>query len=906
MSTTERTRPHSTAPARPAAAAPRLPADMVERTELIEAWLPHRHRRCHVVLGPAGSGKTTLALQWRARLSPLGFHAAWLSMHRGEPPQALARRLIAACPQSPPLEEAQAGAASAFPSPGMLAAAMLRAFAHQGHDVMLLIDDYQNVADPQVHELFQTLLDYAPANLHLLILSRTELPLSLLRLATSGQLHLIDGQRLRFTRAETSQLVGRHAPALPPHGLARLQALTDGWAVGIRMLVQAAQRRHADSRAPLRITTQIATYLQRELLSHLPAALLHALVRLSPARHFNEALVARLLGVDILERLSTLLQRERLLITATTRAGGETWWQFHPLLHELLLTRFAQMPAESQQRARQGLGAWFAQRGMLDDAARLLIAAGEPEAAADWIEAHAGSLFFRGELQALVRALSVLPPELLARRPALRLWDAWSLLCHRRFDACARSLAELERGADGQSPRQRYLLRMLKVSLAIQRDDLAAVAQDVPGLRETAGIDDAVLLGGRRNLVAWSLLQQGRPEEARRHLAGPMLVSDDGTPLRDSPFGSQMSSVILGATHLHEGDCRQAEAVLNASLEQSVATLGEQSLSACIAAGTLCEVRVETGDVEGARSLAARYLQMLEKLAYPDALLSATLALARLQVLAGDFDEALAVLDALAELPTVRGMPRIGARLCLEAFGTCLHARREKEAGARLAALEALARQAHAVAHHGAATIARWTELAQAQWHLHRLQDAKAGDLIGALEADAALDGRLRFQAGALAAVILRRGGRERMAARRTLELVQQARALGLFASLVAQGPEFVDLLRELARCVPADDPMLALFLERVLAQVPAAPSFAVPARARHEAPSRRERQVFALLMHDLSNRRIAEALGVSVETVRWHLKNIYLKLEVRGRRDAIAAVRRLGIDPDPRHEDLR
>ncbi len=59
---------------------------------------------------------------------------------------------------------------------------------------------------------------------------------------------------------------------------------------------------------------------------------------------------------------------------------------------------------------------------------------------------------------------------------------------------------------------------------------------------------------------------------------------------------------------------------------------------------------------------------------------------------------------------------------------------------------------------------------------------------------------------------------------------------------------------------------------------------------------TRRERAVLAQLARGASNRSIARTLFIGEETVKTHLANIYAKLEVRGRREAVGRAAELGL----------
>ena len=63
------------------------------------------------------------------------------------------------------------------------------------------------------------------------------------------------------------------------------------------------------------------------------------------------------------------------------------------------------------------------------------------------------------------------------------------------------------------------------------------------------------------------------------------------------------------------------------------------------------------------------------------------------------------------------------------------------------------------------------------------------------------------------------------------------------------------------------------------------------------EALTRKELRILKHLETGASNREIADSLFVSEGTLKWHLHNIYRKLECRNRSGAIAAARRQGLD---------
>ena len=59
-----------------------------------------------------------------------------------------------------------------------------------------------------------------------------------------------------------------------------------------------------------------------------------------------------------------------------------------------------------------------------------------------------------------------------------------------------------------------------------------------------------------------------------------------------------------------------------------------------------------------------------------------------------------------------------------------------------------------------------------------------------------------------------------------------------------------------------------------------------------------REREILDLMCHSFSNQEIAESLCISESTVKTHLRNVFRKLQVRNRSEAISVLYRADTGP--------
>lgn len=851
-----------------------------------------------LVLGPAGSGKTSLALQWRAQALAFGHDVAWLTAQAGDDGQALLDPLFASLDRVDPeiAHEARLLYNRATEmQPDAIAIALLRGLLARERPLVLVLDDWQNVADTRAHGVVQTLLEFAPPQLRLLIVSRSVPPLSLARLRDQGALLEIGPRELRFTLEEVQAfLQARPARGAGPAEARRLLELTDGWVAGLQLV--ALQPRAPAS--PVQNAHDFNAYFNREVLCHVDEATLDAMTRLAVARGFNPALAAVVAGHQAGLALVERLCREHLFVAPQDGAEREEWFRFHPLFRELLLERFEQLPQEQRQQTHELLAQWLGQRRYLREAVHHGVAAGDLQQAAGWVDRWARELFLNGELQQLVRAVSELPRTVIHARPSLLLWLGWTQLCYHQFHACHETVAALRSQLRERDEQGRAHSALLAFSLALQEDDLATARSLLPEMESMRQGSDAVLVGGQRNLLGWMYSHTGDYEQARAVMRGAAPLREDGSPLLDSPFGHLMTQALTGLSWLYDGDVRQAEPVLREALAQAERALGRYSEPACNAAAYLSATLYEVNNLEELHQLVDGRLDTIERVVLPDALVTVAIACARMHRFEGNPREAMEGLERLEDVAQRRSLDRLLA-LSLNERGRCLLQMGDLDGAQHvLHQLQALAARHADGAGPVSLRIGGLARFAAALLHAARHEDRAALAALGERGRDDSvlLQRRDRCAAMGLRAILLARVGQQAMA----LEVVREALLLGqhhgLVRTLLDLGPELLALAGECARRHGAADTILGFYVDHLRRQSERHPAVPQPAVALREPLSERELDILRALAHSMSNKRIAQVLGVSPETVKWHLRNVYVKLGVAGRDDAVARARDLGL----------
>ena len=356
---------------------PRLGTALVSRGLLLARLDAGLERPLTVLSAPAGFGKTTLAGEWiAAHAAQADLLAAWVALDESDnDPQRFWRYVITACRAfdgAPGRSALAALRASQTPALENVLVSFINELARLPTRSVLVLDDYHLITSPEIHETLSFLLDHFPAPLHLILITRSEPPLPLARLRARNQLNELDAADLRFSFDEM-RLFFQQVARLPLsiEVLTRLEARTEGWAAGLRLIALALEGRSDQSAVEQFLTTfsgghkHILEYLLNEVLINQPEPLQMFLLQTSFLNRLTGALCAAVTGRSDSSILLEQLARVNLFLIPLGSEGNQAWYRYHPLFAEAM-----------QQSARTQLG---------EAAIQALLAK-----ASEWHEAHAG------------------------------------------------------------------------------------------------------------------------------------------------------------------------------------------------------------------------------------------------------------------------------------------------------------------------------------------------------------------------------------------------------------------------------------------------------------------------------------------------------------------------------------
>lgn len=862
---------------------PPIRPELVSRPRLIERLSAGLYRKLTLISAPAGFGKTTLLSEW---VGGCERPVAWLSLDESDSdPARFFTYLIAALQRVDPGigQGAQAMMQSPQPPPPeALLTALINEIAAASQPFLLVLDDYHLINALPIHQQLAFLLEHQPPQMHLVIATREDPPLPLSRLRARGQTVEIRQADLRFTPEETADFLRRVTQAdLSSADVAALQQRTEGWIAGLQLAALSIRGHDDVSRLVQSFTGShryILDYLIDEVFQRQSADVQDFLLKTSILDRFTAALCDAVAERDDSRQVLLTLEQANLFIVPLDES--RQWYRYHRLFADLL--RHRSQTAELQglvpnlhRRASQ----WYEANGFPAEAVHHALAGSDWERAATLILDISETMLKRGEVMTLLGWYQALPDEVVFANPQYCLEYSWPLILTDQIDAAEPYLARAEQVAleNGIAP--------LLGGIAIAKTHIARARGDNTRVIELSEQALSLLpqdeLSGR-SIVAINLgiaqWHRGRLAEAEQAL----LEAQQAGRGSGNEYVRWTAVLFLSRIQIARGKSRQAAESYRQMIEQ-----GGQLPIVAVAHYDLARLSYEWNDLETAVEHLQQGIELSQRGSAAEFLVSGYGTLALVKQAQGDAaaaQEALQQTEPLLEqldIPPTTRLATLVARI-LVALG-------QGDLDAAALASEEAPTLEESDSFPGYLSLM----LTQARLLLAQGQQAAAAEHLAALQGMAS---HADWQSVVIQARALQALAAPTPDEALTLltEALTRAEPEGYVRTFVDAGEPMAALLREAATQGITPD-----FVEKLLAAfgTPETPA-PTPAVAQPliEPLSDRELDVLHLLADGQTNQEIAQALCVSVNTVKTHLKNIYGKLGVSSRREAVAQAKDLGL----------
>jgi LuxR family maltose regulon positive regulatory protein len=896
---------------------PIVPAKRVQRSQLLRRLNEGlaADRPLTLVSAPAGFGKTVCVSEWA---NTLDMPVAWLSLDaEDDEPGRFFTYLIAALQQ---LHENLGRAIGSvlrsgqLPPADIIQAELLNDLLAWDQRGVLILDDFHVIQDRFILQVLEKLIANLPPTVQLVLLTREDPPLPLARLRANNQLTEIRAGDLRFTEQEAAHFLNEvWGLALSPIEIAVLEERTEGWVVGLQ-LAGYSLRDHANPAGFIATLSGqqrfILSYLTEEVLQRQPSEIQHFLLETSILDKLNgevcNAVTDRSDGPQLLDRV---LKANLFLIPLDDE---QRWYRYHHLFVDLLRDRQRAQHIDQAELHRRA-SRWYAQAGLPSDAIQHALAAADYALAVQLIEQHATDMLMQWYGKTVEDWLHAIPPEWSRNSPRTNLAFAWMHLLRGEF-------AQV----------RPYVARLQPLFATTQIEDAALQA-------EWLALQATLLNAQGKPLESLALAEQALqivPESEARVRSQIYLASvgayqqlDDDARTVDAyqrliQYGRSSGNLtveLAGASGLallalQHGQLHLAYQLASQAVER-IERSGSLPPIAAALYGELGEVQYQWAHIEAARHYFQRAVQVSVLSGYSDAEAYFGVVRSRLLQIDGDLD------GAAREIQTVVDLMQT----------TMPTAVREEVIAQQVRVL--LAQERIATAEN---VLSRWATFSGEQVSIPDLETTRTITYQRGLIVNSAL--RVAVQRSLVANNVI--------SLRTTLELTdhlidlalsgqylpialvalllharlqaalgdEQASLADMVKALeLADVPEgsvmlFVeegDAIKPLLQAVidrTATPDRLKMYARQLLAAFPdpdRSPTLSVspvPNEELIEPLSKRELEILQLIGEGCSNQEIADRLVITLHTVKKHSSNIFTKLGVTSRTQAVARARQLGL----------
>jgi LuxR family transcriptional regulator, maltose regulon positive regulatory protein len=517
---------------------------MLDREDLRQMLNRAVTKRVTVISAPPGSGKTSLLRAWAERSTDL-HRVAFVSVDRDEQDASRFWSAVVDALRGPVerVEPAAQRATSAALDGDHAVDAVLSEIADQIEPVVLTIDDFHELKSVQALKQLEHLLAVLPNSAHVVLSSRRDPPIRLHQLRLADTIAEIRAADLRFSEAETRDLLARSGISLSDAGAAALYERTEGWAAALRLAVISLSG-HPD---PERFVADfsggnraVGEYLLAEMLERQPSEVQSMLLRTSLVDRMNGELADLLAGRSGSEQM--LLELEEANAFVVSLDAQRTWFRYHQLLADFLRLELRRTLADEIQGLHRRAGRWFADHGDVLEAVRHMLAAGDWTDAARLVADHSFRWVLDGEAGTIDTVLQAFPEGASADHPDLALAHAASELNQGRLEEAAAQLALAEAHVQSAPPGRRRRLAVaiasLRLAMARRSGQFTEVIEQVNLLGASIADESSEPLAMDGELRGVALLNlgivemwSGRLGDAQRHLSdGAALAQTIGRP----------------------------------------------------------------------------------------------------------------------------------------------------------------------------------------------------------------------------------------------------------------------------------------------------------------------------------------------------------------------------------------
>ncbi len=860
--------------------------------------------RVVTVSSPAGFGKTTAMLRWAEIFLEQGRPVLWIAARAGiDSLDSFLLALRAAGVASGLAPEMMQGNISAHDW-------LVNLSIRSGPRPVLFVDDAQLLSQ-EICDFIGQLIASARDSSTTIIASRGESRLNVARMRSLGHLVEIRVRDLCFETEEAARFIQQEIEGpIQPVEIQRMVLDTQGWAAGLALATKAWLRDQREGVPPEGGTTglrhEFASYFHEEVVAQQPQNIRDFIVDTSILEELTPSACAAV--VNSADARTTLEQVFESGLFLAERDRELSRYRYYTLFREMVFGRLMKRAPDRAAELHRRASRYFAETGDFARALDHASQSGDRTFIADQLERLAEPMTYGGLLYRLDELASDLPWELQSTRPALLLAMSWRRSRRLAFKSAGRLIEAAEaiistRAVSGdyddhQREQLEFHVRHRRIMLEAARDNMVYVEKESEALLEDLGDDHpylsctllAQLLSARRELYHFHDMLR-LEAELRKALGRP------GSDFASIALKSSVAPTLVaqGKTQMARQFLEEAH-TLSSKMEMQISGL------AALPALPLAEIHYECGELAKAGELVERYLPSIRQWGFVDQLASGFIVRARLAAADGDFQSALSGLQEAYLVAIECGLDRLRALILSEQVHMLVKAGQIEQAE-QLFYSSDLCVEGEPVPTLNPTRLNEWMAIAWLRLEMHRFRLVRSRKIakrwLEFVRRRGAIRSSVTFEL--LLAQIAVLSGNRSEARRSVRAAVELAEPGGWVRPFVDEGEAISSLLVEAYANGPElDTPVdrFAMHLVSVLRGRPQLDAEEDEDFGLGSGLSLREVEILTMVSGGLRNREIGDRLGLTEGTVKWYMQQIYDKLGVRRRPQAVIRARQLGILP--------
>ena len=405
--------------------------NIVQRLALYEKLNLGLSRKLILVSAPAGFGKTTLVSDW---IGQQKIPTAWFSLDKADNDPVEFLSYIVSGIQGIHKDFGESALkllnSPNKPSSESIINLLINEILTISQNFILVLDDFHVIESNEVLKIATYLLDHIPANIHLVILTRSDPTFSISRLRSQQQLVELRSSDLSFSANDISVLFNKKLKlGLSIDDVYSLESKTEGWIAGLQLSALSMQGREDISKFIQDLkgdNRYIMDYLLEEVLKIQSDEVNGFLLQTSILEQMSAPLCNALLNRNDSQLMLETLEQNNMFVIPLD--NDRNWYRYHHLFADLLKQRLQLQDKEAIIELHNKACKWFEQHNMFDFAIEHALAIQNYEKSIQLIGEVVEEMWEKGQHAAILKYGSLLPDELIQKNSDFSLYYAWILI----------------------------------------------------------------------------------------------------------------------------------------------------------------------------------------------------------------------------------------------------------------------------------------------------------------------------------------------------------------------------------------------------------------------------------------------------------------------------------------------